>query len=266
MLHDVGLFTATATSRAEAMKNNAANTFTAKPLLFENTQGYEIDAEFNVINVTDATIEEGMNLLVAKTIQGAIVPIISTVPTGGTIEFEIVEDTYGYGYDATGYEGYETDNLCGNMPTSTAVGAIGKIIRRPCGASSVFGETNGFVPLVDSVAGQFLAERKPEDIIGKTGFATLMSAEETAYGEAEYGESGYGETTCQWVITWINWFTPQQTVQDVIEKADEITIELENRWVWNHCRLDDEHIYLIDCEEEEEEEYGYGYLYDGAVV
>ncbi|MEM9825087.1 MAG: hypothetical protein AAF958_00785 [Planctomycetota bacterium] len=123
-----------------------------------------------------------------------------------------------------------------------------KVVRRPCRAAVEGEDEDGYVEVHDDAAGGFLRNRTASDLSGKTGFATLMES------DADYG---YGPS-CQWVITWINWFREVQSVEDVIFTSTGIRIERQNIEVWNHCDLPPEEIQATTCVDEYPNAYSNG--------
>lgn len=148
---------------------------------------------------------------------------IVTGGTGSTIVWEA--DTSGYG---------EGSELCADKVSAELESLRVKVLRRPCGVSTVFGEDEDeYVTVHDDAAGGFLLGRTESDVSGITGFATLLAPK-------DYGE-------CEWVITWINWFEERQFVQDWYVSGLDIIEEKVNAHVWDWCRLPDEITKGVDC-------------------
>jgi hypothetical protein len=140
------------------------------------------------------------------------------------------------------------DEACANRNNDAPASVRAKVVRRPCGVSRVEQEDDdGYVEVVDSAAGQFLSERQSADIVGKPGFATLLTS--SGGGEGGGGSGSGSVDNCEWVITWIDWHVEKQFVTDVIIAGMSISLERANAKVWSYCSLPTETINGTDCEE-----------------
>ena len=109
-------------------------------------------------------------------------------------------------------------------------GLLAKIILRPCGVSSVFGETeDGYVEVFDEIG--WLFEQSAFNIDKNRAFAHLM--------QGDYG--------CKWVLGIPNLFQERQFVQDWYVSGLDIIEEKVNAKVWDWCRLPDEVTPGVDC-------------------
>ena len=112
------------------------------------------------------------------------------------------------------------------------------VLSRPCGVEKVSGEDDeGFVEIVDNMEGSFLGGRDAEDWAGHEGIAIYVYDVDDA------------EATCYWLITWIDWFEPEQRVKDVVYGSRSITVQRVIDDVWRTCDLPDEVIIAADCDE-----------------
>ena len=152
--------------------------------------------------------------------------------SGSSILVELEGDGYGYG---------ESDKCDEKVELDTAGGLQAKVVLRPCGSTSVFGEVDDHVTVFDDVG--WLAGFSSGDVGGKRAFAHLM--------HDEY----FG---CKWVLDIPNMFRERQVLRDWYVSGKTIIEELENHWVWNHCELENEITEGTDCIEGGSGSGGYG--------
>jgi hypothetical protein len=171
---------------------------------------------------------------------------------GSIIEFEITEAGSTSTSTSSVSASSDESDLCDDRADDAPTFATARVIRRPCGSSSVPGEEGGFVTVYDSAAGGFLKERQAAELEGKTGFAAYLSnpAYEEPEGSSSVSSSASDIPRCQWVIIWIDWFRWTTGVEDIIFGDNQITVERHNFKVWDECKLEDEVIEGTDCEED----------------
>lgn len=207
---------------------------TFKPYLITDDDGSTqviTDSEGSDVEITlyNGDLEEipSGRWIQCKTVGGR--PVVNPGGGGGGNEvlFEIVDAGYP--------EDYPSDGSCEDLPTGPTGDVKAEVIRHSCGGSVQGKDENGLITLVDELG--FFDNRSVDDLEGKKGLASYMS-------------DGY---SCEWVVTWIDWFRKRQTVVDWRKTADQIIAELEEHWVWNHCELPD---YVIDLAECPDDEYG----------
>jgi hypothetical protein len=175
---------------------------------------------------------------------------------GSIIEFEITEASAASESTSSSVSGSSSEGdstLCDDQANDAPDSATARVIRRPCGSSSVPGEEGGFVTVYDSAAGGFLKERQAAELAGKRGFAAYLSnpdyEEPETSGSSSVSSSIDTEPRCQWIIIWIDWFRTVTGVKDIIFGESTITVERHNFKVWDDCDLADEIIEGTDCDE-----------------
>ena len=130
------------------------------------------------------------------------------------------------------------DETCGGREEVDASnGLTVKIVRRPCGAATVFGEVDGYLEVFDLMG--WLAGQSPANINGAMAFVHLT--------ENEYGE-------CEWVLGIPNLFQERQFVQDWYISGLDIIEEKVNARVFGWCQLPNEITIGVNCTTA----YGYG--------
>lgn len=133
---------------------------------------------------------------------------------------------------------YGDEELCSNRDNAEPP-YYGEVVKVACGASRpVHGEDyEGMVELADDLG--ILENRDRKQLANKTGIAVLLSD-----GESEYAE-------CYWCIVYIDFHREIQVVTDIIFQENMIVVERKLIKVWDDCKLPDEEIEGIDCEEDD---------------
>lgn len=237
MLGEKGTIVVEAKTAAAARSGKTFELFKASAILMQVTGAgdYEEEGvdtitgttnakEFDVANLQASGVAVGDLLIVTKTIQGFFVTV--TAPSSGMIQFEFDDDDYSE----------EVPADCASRSSGDYNLRV-RVINAPCGGGVLGMDEDGYVTVSDP--GGFLEERDPRDLFGRTGFAQLIGS------EAEYGE------TCQWVITWINFFREITIIQNIIFQEDRIVLKRKKIVVWDDCFLPDEEILGADCDPDE---------------
>ena len=161
--------------------------------------------------------------------------------TGGA-RAQIIQFSLGGQEDYPDDYEYGDEELCANRDNAEPP-YYGEVVKVACGASRpVFGEDEeGMVELADDLG--ILENRDRKQLANKTGIAVLLSD-----GESEYAE-------CYWCIIYIDFHREIQVVTDIIFQSNMIVVERKLIKVWDDCKLPDEEIEGIDCDEDE---YYYG--------
>lgn len=231
MIHDGDVLYVEAKTEAGPAESGVATVFEAHPLLLSDSNPpsiVKVSETFLVCNTSEATIEVGDRLPVARTMQGHFIVVSgqATASKGATILVALEME----------YAGESGDEDCGSRGGVSGP-LLARVLRRPCGVARVQGEDDdGYVEVIDEMG--WLENQSASRVNNKKAFAHLLSA----------GDSG-GE--CQWVLDIPNLFQERQFVQDWYVSGLDIIEEKVNAHVWNWCRLDDEVTPGVDCAEEE---------------
>ena len=175
--------------------------------------------EVEVVNMNQEAVVAGDVVSVVQTLQGHLVTTSGAAGGGNDLLVELQGSSYAEGDDCESQEQVDASG-----------GLRAKIILRPCGAGTVFGEEDGYITIYDEIG--WLEGFSGGDINERRAFAHLM--------EDEY-------LGCKWVLNIPNMFRERQVLRDWYVSGTTIVEELENVHVWNHCRLPDEITVGTEC-------------------
>jgi hypothetical protein len=194
--------------------------------------GEQFGPNANVILEGETAADEGYMMQVGSKFW----PLIGS--TGADIVlFEFVEE-----YPGRPVDYYDDDNFENCEDRIAPEELRGRVLKVSCGrARPVPGEdADGIIDLIDDTGK--LTGRDYRDLPGRLGFAVRMKD----------GESGNPYDSCYWSILEVNFLRWRQVVSDQIWESKRIRTEREMHLVEDHCKLPDEYIEGIDCEDDED--------------
>jgi hypothetical protein len=168
-----------------------------------------------------------------NTREGIVKGRIAAGSGGGSsnfVVFQFDEDEYNEG----------PPELCADKSPTDATSHRVFVTNNPCGGSVPGIDDEGYITVTDP--GEFLKDRDYRDLPGRVGFAQRVSSD---------NDYEYSESSCQWVITWINFFREITMVQNIIFKEKSILIKRKKIVVWDDCFLPDEEIDGTDCADDD---------------
>lgn len=187
---------------------------------------YKVNDRFRVAGLLEASsIDEG-DLVHVCLCHGQWYIIQAGIEGSSLIvEFEIVDAGYDTGSD---------DGTCENQSSGPEGDVLAEVLQSTTCNLAVPGRNeDGYITLTDKTG--FFTNRSPSELVGKNGFAARMC-------------DGY---EWSWKVIWIDWFRKRQVVTDWRKTPNQIIVEFENHWVWNHCELPDYTLDLLECPEDE---------------